>query len=77
MLFYFEKYQKCDEYCFCRQGEIDALKAFNRDGIGRKSMSEKRKQHFDSRVTSFYQQLHQSKGILLFWFILSVIFHNF
>jgi len=47
----------------CRQEEIDALNAFNREGLGRKSMSEKRRRNFDPRVTSFYQQLQQSKGI--------------
>jgi len=51
---------------FCRQEDIDSQNAFSRDGMGRKSMSEKRKKQFDPRVTSFYQQLQQSKGCFCF-----------
>ena len=47
------------------------MKAFSRDAMGRKSMSEKRKRQFDPRVTSFYQQLQQSKGSFLFHFLMS------
>jgi len=38
------------------------MMAFTRDAMGRKSMSEKRRRQFDPRVTSFYQQLQQSKS---------------
>ena len=50
---------------------MGTLRAFSRDAMGRKSMSEKRKRQFDPRVTSFYQQLQQSKGSFLVRVLLS------
>jgi len=48
---------------------IDPMKVFSRDALGRQSMSEKRKGHVDPRVSSFYQNLKAVKGtyqIILF-----------
>lgn len=42
--------------------EVDAIKVFSRDAIGRQSMSEKRKGHIDPRTSSFYQQIKITKG---------------
>lgn len=42
--------------------ELRTRTAFDRDAIGRQSVSEKRKGHMDPRVLDFYQQIKTSKG---------------
>lgn len=56
--------------------EVDAMKVFSRDAIGRQSMSEKRKGHVDPRTSSFYQQIKIAKGNLFRNLVLQSSFLN-
>ena len=42
--------------------DADAGNTFNREAVGRQSMSEKRKAYMDARLLNFYQQVKTVKG---------------
>jgi len=50
-------------FCSSDSSPVEVIPAhFSREGLGRQSMSEKRKGHLDPRVTAFYQQVKMARG---------------
>jgi len=45
--------------------DAEAENAFNREAVGRQSMSEKRKAYMDARLLNFYQHAKSARGKVL------------